>query len=410
MQAIPNKDKKRLRELAKQLLDVANSESMAETVRLWKTHNACRGERPMIRIELDTFADEIIPPLQECEGAEARELEWKLLSLYINPMLFGDDSIVRNFFPVQTSVFFKAFDLDIRVEYANHGIGHHFVSIVSDLETEFEKIRPSVFGIDKRATKAKVDFTNDIIGDILPVKMTGTTLCATLTQDIVHIMNMENMCLALAAEPELFEKMIGNLADDYIAFFNYLSREGILLPTVENELLGQGSYSYTDDLPDSVPPDSVLKPTDVWGYSDSQETVGVSEAMYRELVFPAYKKVAQSFGLLSYGCCEPVHRIWDSCLSTLSNLRKISISPWCDEAFMGERLRGTKIIYHRKPAATYLGVGINLDEDAVRTYIRKTMEYAKGCTIEFTQRDVYTVNRDVSKVKRYVDIIRSVTE
>ena len=410
MQAIPNKDKKRLRELAKQLLDVANSESMAETVRLWKTHNACRGERPMIRIELDTFADEIIPPLQECEGAEARELEWKLLSLYINPMLFGDDSVVRDFFPVQTSVFFKAFDLDIRVEYANHGIGHHFASVVSDLETEFEKIRPSVFGIDKRATKAKVDFTNDVIGDILPVKMTGTTLCATLTQDIVHIMNMENMCLALAAEPELFEKMIGNLADDYITFFNYLSREGILLPTVENELLGQGSYSYTDDLPDSVPSDSVLKPTDVWGYSDSQETVGVSEAMYRELVFPAYKKVAQSFGLLSYGCCEPVHRIWDSCLSTLSNLRKISISPWCDEAFMGERLRGTKIIYHRKPAATYLGVGINLDEDAVRTYIRKTMEYAKGCTIEFTQRDVYTVNRDVSKVKRYVDIIRSVTE
>jgi hypothetical protein len=77
-------------------------------------------------------------------------------------------------------------------------------------------------------------------------------------------MNMENMCLALAADPELFAKMISNLADDYIAFFNYLSREGVLLPTVENELLGQGTYSYTDELPDSVPPGIEFTQRDVY--------------------------------------------------------------------------------------------------------------------------------------------------
>ena len=406
MHLISKKDRHRLRELAKQIVELAHSEAMSETVRLWKAHNACRGERPMVRIEPDTFAQEIIPPLQQCEGEDARNLEWRLLSQYINPVLFGDDSVVRDFFPICASAFFKAFDLDVQVEYANSGIGHHFIPVISDLETGFEKIKPSTFGLYNEETKTQFDFTSDTIGDILPAKIVGSSFYAVLTQDIVHIMGMENMCLALAMEPELFEKMINALADDYIKFFKFLSSEGVLLPTVENEPVGQGTYCYTDELPGSIPPGGTLLPTDVWGYSDSQETVGVSETMFRELVFPAYKKIAQNYGLLSYGCCEPVHSIWDSCLSTLPNLRKVSISPWCDEAFMGERLEGTNTIYHRKPAATYLGVGTSLDEDAVRACIRNTMQYAKGCTIEFTQRDVYTVNSDVSKVKRYVNIIK----
>jgi hypothetical protein len=73
---------------------------------------------------------------------------------------------------------------------------------------------------------------------------------------------------------------------------------------------------------------------------------------------------------------------------------------------MGERLGGTNIIYHRKPDATFLGVGTVLDEDSFRANIRKTLDCAKKCTIEFTQRDVYTVNHDISKVKRYVEIIK----
>ena len=406
MQKVSEKDKDRLRELARHIREIACSESMANTIRLWKGHNACRGERPMIRVELDTFANEIIPPLQQCEGEEARRLEWQLLSRYINPTLFGDDSVVRDFFPLKEIMFFRAFDIETRIEFAEDGIGRHFIPVVEDLETDFYKIKPSSFGLDREATGKEFDFISDCIGDILPVRLVGTSMYTVLTQAIVRVMGMENMYMAMVGAPELFVKMIDGLADDFIRFYNYLCKEGALFPTVEDEDLGQGTYCFTNELPCSVPPGSALTPADLWGFADSQETVGVSEAMYREMVFPAYKKVMSLYGLLSYGCCEPIHGIWDSCLSTLPNLRKVSISPWCHERFMGERLAGTNIVYHRKPRATYLGYGANMDEDGLRADIRNTLDCAKGCTIEFTQRDVYTVNHDISRVKRYVDIVR----
>ena len=132
--------------------------------------------------------------------------------------------------------------------------------------------------------------------------------------------------------------------------------------------------------------------------------------MFEEMIFPCYQKIAANYGLLSYGCCEPVHLFWDRCLSKLPNLRKVSVSAWCDEEFMGERLRGRRIVFHRKPSPNFLGVGSVLDEEGLRAHIRKTLRAARGCTLEITQRDVYTINRDEAKARRFVEIIKEEIE
>ncbi len=64
----------------------------------------------------------------------------------------------------------------------------------------------------------------------------------------------------------------------------------------------------------------------------------------------------------------------------------------------------------RKPNPNYLGVGESLDESALREHIEKTLKTARGCSLEIAQRDVYTVNRDIKKVQRYVEIIRESIE
>lgn len=69
---------------------------------------------------------------------------------------------------------------------------------------------------------------------------------------------------------------------------------------------------------------------------------------------------------------------------------------------MGEQLRGAQIAYLRKPSPNFLGVGTILEEEEVRKHFRRTARAASGCSLELIQRDVYTINHDVGKVKRYV--------
>jgi hypothetical protein len=128
--------------------------------------------------------------------------------------------------------------------------------------------------------------------------------------------------------------------------------------------------------------------------------------MFGEFVFPYMKRVASNFGLVSCGCCEPVHPVWEKYLSTIPNLQRISISAWCDENYMGPRLRGSGKVYHRKPTAVFLMSEGPLDENAVRDYFTKTALAASGCILEITQREVLTIHGNVEKVRRYISLIK----
>ncbi len=396
------KELQRIRDLAKEQAEIAAKPEMEMLRKEWTALNDCVSERPMVTVELGTFADDLLPQIMECESEEARKLEWMLLSNIVNHKYFEDDTFVRDHIPVTYGGGVTPFGIDVKVERTS-GLGHHFISQIGDLEEDFHKLNPSMIELEPKAeTEKRRDALNEIFGDILPAKITGQSLYVVPTQNIVHIMSMEDMYVAMYDAPELFKKMMDMLADDYCRYFDLLEQENRLLPTVDSVHLGQGTYCFNSVLPN----ENITKTTQVWGYMDSQETSGISPDMFAEFIFPFYKKVFERYGLLSYGCCEAVDPIWDKCLSGVKNLGRVSISPWCNEEFMGEQLRGRKTVYHRKPSPNFLGVGTQLDEEALRQHIRRTLLAAKGCTLEFTQRDVYNVSGSFEKVRRYVEIIR----
>ena len=410
-------ERERLRELARKQLEYAKSELNQKRIKEWYLHNDLKGERPMVQLEMWTFEQEIIPQRLKCVTPKARALEAQLYRNFLNRELFDDDRVVPDYFPLSYDAWFRMFDIEVKVENAqldgHQSLGHHFIPCLEDLEEDYEegKIKPSTFGVDLERTEKKKQFIEEMIGDILPVKIQMDCLYSVPTQMLVHIMSMEQMMFNMYDYPELFKKMMGQIADDTLAYYRMLEEKKLILPTTTFESVGQGTFAFTNDLPgEDVFRERPFTTKDVWGFMDSQETVGISPQMYEEFIFPCYQKISSQYGLLSYGCCEPVHPIWERCISKLENLRKVSISPWCDEAYMGEQLRGSQVIYHRKPSPNYLGVDRILDEDALREHIRTTLRAAKGCKVEFTQRDVYTIHNDLDKARRYIEIIREEIE
>ena len=73
---------------------------------------------------------------------------------------------------------------------------------------------------------------------------------------------------------------------------------------------------------------------------------------------------------------------------------------------MGEALRGTGIVYSRKPHPNFLSVDVRLDEEAWAAHIRDSLQAARGCQMEFIIRDVYTLHGNLDNGRRAVEIAR----
>jgi hypothetical protein len=126
--------------------------------------------------------------------------------------------------------------------------------------------------------------------------------------------------------------------------------------------------------------------------------------MFTKFYLPYMADVARLFGLVYYGCCEPVHDRWERILQSIPNIRAVSISPWCDMPAMGKKLAG-KIIFSRKPKP-WLISGDAPDWDGLRQDLDETLASVPNGQLEIIYRDVYRTSSRAN-LRRWAELVRS---
>lgn len=407
---VSENEKQYLRELAKKQKELANMPVMKERERLWRLHNSLQGERPMVVMEEDTFLDEILPP-SRCQSEDGKWMERQLLQTILPEQLFQDDKVVTGEFKVDVQIELRLFDVPVKKIFASDGLAFHIEPVLECLEEDMEILKDSVFVYHKEETLRRKEAAEEVLGDILHVRLYNSVnhWGFALTEKIVTLMGMENMFIAMKMEEDEFHSLMTRLVADMTRFLRWQEEQGLLFLNNGNDYMGSGSYCCTDELPGDGFDGKVLS-RHLWGHLNSQESIGLSPAMYHEFIAPYFARMAKEFGLLYYGCCEPVNMYWDQDISQYANLRKVSISPWCDEKFMAERLSSGRVIYSRKPSPNFIGVKREFDEDAFRSSIQYTEGLAGNCKREYIFRDIYRLNGNIEKLKRAVQIVREETE
>lgn len=405
-------ERRYLRELARKQTEYAALPIMAQREALWYAHNSVQGERPVIVVEMDTFEHEMLPT-PRCMSPAAEVLEQNLSRHLVNFEWIGDDKVVPEYYAVEWQIQVDEFGVEIPEEHADDGhggaVGYRWQHPLRTLKEDFARLKPARFSVDREYTLAWQSFAEEVFDGILPVRIENNSLRWHVAPSckVVALMGLQQMMLSLVDEPEEMPALYAYLRDNILAFAKWQETEGLLTLNNGNHFAGAGSYGFTCELPaESYARAGRVTTRDLWLNINSQETVSISPRMYRDVVFPVYADIAREFGLVYYGCCEPVHDIWECCVSRLPHLRKVSISAWCNEEFMGEALRGSRVIYSRKPSPLFLGVGVGFDEEGFAEHIRRTLAAAAGCGLEFIFRDVYTVSGDRTKPGRAVAITR----
>ncbi|MGE4565366.1 MAG: hypothetical protein AB7F32_10890 [Victivallaceae bacterium] len=397
-----------LRELAGRVIEISQLPVVAERKKLWCRHNAGEITVPPVMMEHWTFDAELIPPLKAVSPV-GRMLEKQLLDAIVNFEEIGDDKMVTPEVYVPLRLEFKFFGLTPKrhqaADVSGRKLGFSTEYPIVDLEREFESLGPSVWNYDAPGTEADFEEAKSLLGDLLTVRKVNLLqrwfqAAASAT---VPLLGMENMFVLMMEQPDLMQRFFTRLVDDSIDFFRWLESGNLLTLNNGNDYAGSGSYGMTEELPQ---PDFAgrVRCCDLWGNLNSQETVGMSPQQFADEIYPHYARFAEIFGLVYYGCCEPVDAFW-GCLKNLPHLRKVSCSPWCDDKFMGAVLRGTGIVLCAKPSPNFIGVS-SFDEQGLYRDVAATIEAARGCALEFSFRDIYTLCGDPGRARRAVELTR----
>jgi hypothetical protein len=400
-----------LRELAKRVLEASESPENKERVRLLYQHDTGPADRPVILCDTDGGIGMVMPDYApKCREPWAQAYEYGLHSVLMHHEVIRDDEPVAPWINVGWHISMSDFGVELKstnpeLEPGQKG-AYHIDKVIEDLERDFGLLRERTFSLDREASLAQKALLEGVFDGILGVRMRGNPWWTMgLTYKAILLIGLEELMVYMFDQPEALHRLMAFLRDDNVALLDWMTRENLLTLNDENDYIGSGSRGYSHALPQAGK--GPVGPEDLWTLIESQETVGVGPRQYEEFIYPYENSLAQRFGRVYYGCCEPVHSRWEV-LKNMPNLKRVSVSPWCDEEFMGEVL-GDKIVYSRKPNPTLISTDV-FDEDLIRADLRKTLSVTSknNCSTELVMKDVHTLSGEPDRLTRWVSIAREV--
>jgi hypothetical protein len=188
--------------------------------------------------------------------------------------------------------------------------------------------------------------------------------------------------------PDMVHAFYERMVDAWMSELDQLEELNLLSLDANNTRIGSGGYGYVSDLPGpDYDPDHV-HPRNLWGCSNAQIFTTVSPDMHWEFAVEHDLRWLERFGLTYYGCCEPLDKKVEI-LRRVPNLRKVSVSPWCDTETIVKNI-GDSYVMSRKPNPAIF-VPSPFDEAEAERQLREFLDAARGCHVEIIMKDISTV-------------------
>jgi hypothetical protein len=399
----PKQERSILRQLAGQVAEIASLPIQAERAGLWQQMNQLKPARPLVLADPQNGWDELVPETAlQCQDSLLRSWEMALRRLVFHHQHIHDDWPVTNWFNVYWVVEVGGYGLQ-ETQVRSEEKGSYTWDAPIKNYADLKKLHPREIKIDHAQTAHNLALAEDILGDLLKVRRSGEATCRTrLTRVLVHLRGLQQMMLDMYDNPGLMHDLMAFLRDDLLHEWQVYEREGLLtLNNQPDSLLGSGSLGHTGQLPAGDFKGQV-RMQDMWCWGESQETVGVGPDQFDEFVLQYQLPLMNRFGLVDYGCCEPLDNKFDLLIRHIPRLRSVAVSPWCNRQLAAEKL-GDRYVYVWKPNPSLI-CAPQPDFDSAEKAIQETLEIARGCNLVIVMKDTSTFHQEPWRITRWSDM------
>jgi len=406
------KDRKTVRELAAKYYNIAVSGENLEKARLYRAVNDRKMIRPVVLVdEIPWFELNIDNCLDcVCEDPGLRGLESNFRYMLARHKYFGGDLYLNPVYMVTKHVKFSGIGVYteekiIKTNERNYIVAHQYADKLQTDE-DVEKLQNQTVTYDEEGTKKHFEYIADMIGDIMPVKITGLSsdygLGHGIWDTVSHLRGVENLLTDLAERPDFMHKIARRLTDINIDKIRKIEEMGLL--GVEQTHI-HCTPAITDDLERPTDFDNI-RLNNLWGRAVAQIFGSVSKAMHDEFDITYAAETMKPFGMVYYGCCEPLDTKIDI-LKKIKNLRKISITPWADINLAAETI-GNDYVVSAKPNPAHVSTGF--DENVIRKEIKAIVDAVKknGGSCDIVLKDISTVAGNPEHLIKWVKIAMEV--
>ena len=403
-----------MRSLAARYAAIAALPIQEEKRRLWTDHFSLQKNRVPILATYgmwNVWCREVFGDAQmQCADPFLRQHERELRMRIFQHEVVGDDTVQEPWLPLGASVKGGWGNL-WGVAEARHASDMEGGAAAFDppLKSwdDVAKLRMTHHEVDEAATAHNLEVLTEAIGGLLPIDVQRTPaysgFMADISTSITKLRGMEQLMLDMYESPEELHRLL--------AFM----RDGILQNNQEAEAAGHFTLTsgqnqampYASDLERPQPNSGPRRRQDLWGFCAAQEYTGVSPAFHEEFLFQYQLPIYSRFGLVHYGCCEDLGRKIKM-LRQLKNLRSIAVTPVADVRLCAEQIGADYAISWRPNPSDMICCGYN--ETLIRRIITDGLTACRGGVPHIHLKDVETVEGDVTRLTRWVKLVREVVK
>lgn len=402
-----NKNTEILKKLAMQTAEIAALPLQKERRRQWIALNGLRPERPLFTIDQIPWHEMNVNDelTLQCEGDFARQIETALRRQLYKWNHMRDDLVIESHINIPMAIDGIGYGLEVSEHLAktddeNDIVSHEYIDQLKT-EEDLEKLTYPDIRLNEKENERREQFAHEVFDGIMEVRMDGYTPAFNIWDKMVEWRGVDDLLLDLLDRPEFMHKLMDRVTDISLDMLKKLEEKGLLS---QPQAIVHCSGAWTDELPQEHY-NAHPKAKDLWAYGMAQIFASVSPATHEEFEIEYAKRYYDKFGLVYYGCCEPLDRKMNL-VRKLPNVRKVAISPWADINRAAEEI-GKDYVLSSKPTPAHLAGSWN--PDAAKADIETLLAACRknNCACEFLLKDISTVMYKPQALWEWADIVRN---